>query len=67
MWNVAFRKYPFSESGISVCLESLLENTRFLKAEIINSFIMEEKNEEILVSFVVAGAGHGLQCVSLRG
>jgi hypothetical protein len=52
---------------ISACLESLLENTRFLKAEIINSLLWRKKDEEILVSFVVTGAGHGLQCVSLRG
>jgi hypothetical protein len=43
-------------------LEPLLENARFLRAGIIDSLLIikGEKNEEILVSFVVAGAGHGL-------
>ena len=35
--------------------------------KILTLFEKGEKNEEILVSFVVSGAGHGLQCVSLRG
>jgi hypothetical protein len=48
--------------------KSHLEDTRFLKAEIVNTlFIKGGKNEEILVGFVVTGDGHGLQCVSLRG
>jgi hypothetical protein len=51
-----------------VKLELLLQNTRFKKVEIINSFfIVRRENEEILVDFVVTGAGYGLQCVSLRG
>jgi hypothetical protein len=44
-----------------------LENARFLKAKILTLIEKGEKNEEIMVSFVITGDSYGLQCVGLRG
>jgi hypothetical protein len=46
-----------------------LRNARFLMAENLKFRLnfLGGKNEEILVGFVVTGAGHGLQCIGLRG